>query len=156
MAIALPGLQDEISRVLKAIADDAGVKPEQTRDFTRAEAIVRRMKGLNELNDPAIIAFADSRRFEEVIAALAIKTNVPSALIAKAIEGCRADLVLIPCRAAALAWPTVKAILSHRQVKDRIDARTLAIAGNDYGKLSVDTAQRTLRFWQLHDKIDSF
>jgi uncharacterized protein (DUF2336 family) len=154
-AIAPPGLQNEISRVLKAIADAAGVKPEQTRDFTRAEAIVRRMKGLNELNDPAIIAFADSRRFAEVTAALAIKTNAPSALIAKVMEGYRADLVLIPCRAAALAWTTVKAILIHREVKDRIDERTLEIAGKDYGKLSVETAQRTLRFWQLHDKIDS-
>jgi uncharacterized protein (DUF2336 family) len=155
MAIAPPELQNEISRVLKAVADAAGVKPEQARDFTRAEAIVRRMKGLNELNDPAIITFADSRRFDEVTAALAIKTNVPSALIAKVMEGYRADLVLIPCRAAALAWPTVKAILIHRQVKDRIDERTLEIAGKDYGALSLETAQRTLRFWQLHDKIDS-
>lgn len=156
MSIAPPGLQNEISGVLGAIADAAGVKPEQTRDFTRAESIVRRMQGLNELNDPAIVTFADSRRFEEVIAALAIKTNVPSALIAKAIEGYRADLVLIPCRAAALTWPAVKAILIHRQVKDQIDARTLEIAGKDYGKLSVETARRTLRFWQLHDKIDGF
>jgi uncharacterized protein (DUF2336 family) len=154
MAIAPPELQEEISRVLKAIADAAGVKPQQTRDFTRAEAIVRRMKGLNELNDAAIIKLAESRRFDEVTAALAIPTNVPCALIAKVMEGHRADLVLIPCRAAALAWPTVKAILTHRQVKPRIDERTLEIAGKDYGKLSVETAQRTLRFWQLHDKIE--
>src|SRR5450432_942054 len=154
MAIAPPELQEEVSRVLKAIADAAGTEPQQTRDFTRAEAIVRRMKGLNELNDAAIIKLAESRRFDEVTAALAIQTNVPCALIAKVMEGHRADLMLIPCRAAALAWPTVKAILTYRQVKPRIDERTLEIAGKDYGKLSVETAQRTLRFWQLHDKIE--
>jgi uncharacterized protein (DUF2336 family) len=154
MAIAPPELQEEVSRVLKAIADAAGTEPQQKRDFTRAEAIVRRMKGLNELNDAAIIKLAESRRFDEVTAALAIQTNVPCALIAKVMEGHRADLMLIPCRAAALAWPTVKAILTYRQVKPRIDERTLEIAGKDYGKLSVETAQRTLRFWQLHDKIE--
>jgi uncharacterized protein (DUF2336 family) len=153
-AIAPPGLREEIGRVLKAIADAAGMEPQQTRDFTRAEAIVRRMKGLNELNDAAIIKLAESRRFDEVTAALAIQTSVPCALIAKVTEGHRADLMLIPCRAAALAWPTVKAILTYRQVKPRIDERTLEIAGKDYGKLSVETAQRTLRFWQLHDKIE--
>jgi hypothetical protein len=24
----------------------------------------------------------------------------------------------------------------------------------DYGKLSAETAERTVRFWQLHDKIE--
>ena len=41
-----------------------------------------------------------------------------------------------------------------RPVKPRIDERTLKIASKDFGKLSADTAQRTLRFWQVHDKIE--
>jgi uncharacterized protein (DUF2336 family) len=155
MAIAPPELQEEISRVLKAIAEEAGGKPQQTRDFTRAEAIVRRMKGLNELNDVAIIKFVETKRFDEVIAALAILTNVPAVMIAKAIEGHRADLVLIPCKSAGLNWLAVETILTRRPVKHQIDERTLKIASTDYGKLSVETAQRTLRFWQLHDKIET-
>jgi hypothetical protein len=67
----------------------------------------------------------------------------------------RANLVLIPCRTAALDWPTVKAILTHLQVKPRIDGRTLEIAGKDCGKPSIGTAQCTLRFRQLHDKIEN-
>jgi uncharacterized protein (DUF2336 family) len=154
MAIAPPELQEEIGRVLKTITRAAVGKGSPARDFSRAEEIVRRMKGLNELDDAAIGKFAETGRFNEVIAALAILANVPTAMIAKAIEGHRADLVLIPCKAAGLNWPAVETILTRRPVKPQIDERTLKIASKDFGKLSADTAQRTLRFWQVHDKIE--
>jgi uncharacterized protein (DUF2336 family) len=153
-AIAPPELQAEIKRVLKTITDVAGGNGLPARDFARAEEIVKRMKGLNQLDEAAIVRFAEAARFDEVIAALAILTNVPMTMVAKVIEGHRADLVLIPCKAAGLNWPTVGTILTHRPVKPRIDERTLKIAWKDYGKLSVETAQRTLRFWQVHDKLE--
>jgi uncharacterized protein (DUF2336 family) len=153
MAVAAPELQEEIRRVLKAIAEAASVKT-PARDFSRAEEIVKRMKGLNELNDAAIVKFVETKRFDEVTAALAILTNVPTALIAKVLEGHRADLVLIPCKSAGLSWQAVETILTRRPVKPQIDERTLKIATTDYGKLSVETAQRTLRFWQVHDKLE--
>jgi uncharacterized protein (DUF2336 family) len=153
MAIAPPELQEEIRRVIKAIAVAAGAKP-PGRDFSLAEEIVKRMKGLNELNDAAIIKFVESKRFDEVKAALANLTSVPTALIAKVIEGHRADLVLIPCKSAGLSWQAVETILTRRPVKPQIDERTLTVAARDYGKLSLETAQRTLRFWQVHDRIE--
>jgi uncharacterized protein (DUF2336 family) len=153
MAIAPPEIQGEVSRVLKTIAAAIGVA-QSTRDFSTAEAIVKRMKGLNELNDAAIISFSESRRFDEVIAALAILTNMPCATIEKVIDGPRADLVLIPCKSARLNWPATRAILAHRQVKPKIDERTLEVAARDYDKLSPDTADRTLRFWQVRGAIE--
>jgi uncharacterized protein (DUF2336 family) len=153
MAIAPPELQEEIRRVIKAIADAAGAKP-RGRDFSLAEEIVKRMKGLNELNDAAIIKFVETKRFDEVAAALAILTSVPTALIAKVLAGHRADLVLIPCKSAGLSWQAVETILTRRPVKPQIDERTLTVAARDYGKLSLETAQRTLRFWQVHDRIE--
>jgi len=154
MALAPPELQEEIKQVLKTITDTAGGKRTLARDFARAEENVKRMKGINELNDAAIVKFAETARFDEVIAALAILTNVPTAMIAKVIEGHRADLVLIPCKAAGLNWLAVETILARRPVKPQIDERTLKIAWKDYGKLSVETAQRTLRFWQVHDRLE--
>jgi uncharacterized protein (DUF2336 family) len=154
MTIAPPELQEELARILKTITGTAGERGSPARDFARAEEIVKRMKGLKELNDAAIGKFAETARFNEVIAALALLTNVPTAMIAKAIEGHRADLVLIPCKAAGLNWPTVETILMRRPVKPQIDERTLKIASKDYDKLSAETAQRTLRFWQVHDKLE--
>jgi uncharacterized protein (DUF2336 family) len=153
MAIAPPELQEEIKRVLMAIASAArGDKP--ARDFTRAEKLVKLMKGLNELNDAAVTKFSETKKFEEVAASLAILNNVPTDMMAKLLEGPRSDLVLIPCKSAGWNWPTVESVLQHRPSKQKIDERTLAIAAKDYEKLSMETAQRTLRFWQVHNKIE--
>jgi hypothetical protein len=42
----------------------------------------------------------------------------------------------------------------HRPAKLQIDEQTLEIAAKDYDKLSSEAADRALRFWQLHDKIE--
>ncbi|MDR3467677.1 MAG: DUF2336 domain-containing protein [Xanthobacteraceae bacterium] len=152
--IAPAELQDEIKRVLKTISDTArGKSP--ARDFSKAEAAVKRMKGMNELNDAAIARFADAKKFDEVAASLAILNNsAPTEMMARVLEGPRTDLVLIPCKSAGLDWAAVETILRLRPVKHRIDEATLQVAARDYAKLSTETAERTVRFWQLHNKIE--
>jgi hypothetical protein len=154
-SIAPAELQEEIKRVLKAMANTARGESPPMRDFSRAEAVVRRMKGLNELNDAAVISFSVSKKFDEVAASLAIFNNsAPINMMMRLLEGPRADLILIPCKSAGLSSVTVEAILCNRPVKHRIDEETLKLALKDYGKLSAETAERTVRFWQLHDKIE--
>jgi uncharacterized protein (DUF2336 family) len=153
--IAPPELQEEIQRVLKAIASKVRGELAPARDFSRAEAVVRRMKGLNELNDAAIAGFAENNRFDEVAASLGILNNsAPTDMMARLLEGLRADLILIPCKSAGLNWTTVEAILCHRPIKRKIDDATLKLAMRDYGKLSPETAERTVRFWLLHSRIE--
>jgi hypothetical protein len=154
-AIAPSELQAEIGRVLKTLINKATEEGQQTRDFSVAEGVVRRMKGLNELNDAKITDFAKAKKMDEVAASLAILNNsAPTDIMARVLEGLRADLVLIPCKSAGLNWPTVETILCHRPIRRRIDGATLDLARKDYEKLSAETAERTLRFWQLHDKIE--
>jgi uncharacterized protein (DUF2336 family) len=153
MAVAPPELQEEIKRILKAIASAAGGdKP--ARNFTRAEQLVKLMKGLNELNDAAVIKFAETKKFDEVAASLALLNNVPTDMMARLLEGPRSDLVLIPCKSAGWSWPAVESVLQNRPSKQKIDEQTLKVASRDYGKLSPETAQRTLRFWQVHNKLE--
>ncbi len=153
MSVAPPELQEEIKRILKAIAsvvqDDTSA-----RDFNRAEQLVKLLKGMNELDDAAIVKFAETKKFDEVSASLAILNNVPTEMMARLLEGPRADLILIPCKAAGLSWQTVESVLQNRPVKPKIDELTMKVAFKDYGKLSVETAQRTLRFWQVHNKLE--
>jgi uncharacterized protein (DUF2336 family) len=156
LALLAPAeLQEEIQRVLKAIANKVQGEHPPMRDFSRAEGVARRMKGLNELNDAAVTRFAEAKRFDEVAASLAILNNsAPTDMMARLLEGPRTDLILIPCKSAGLGWTTVDAILCHRPAKHRIDEATLKLALKDYSKLSAETAERTLRFWQLHNKIE--
>jgi uncharacterized protein (DUF2336 family) len=153
MAIAPPELQEEITRILTAISSTAQGNP-PARDFSRAEQVVKLMKGMNELNDAAIIRFAETRKFEEVAASLANLNNVPTDMMMRLLEGPRSDLVLIPCKSAGWSWPAVESVLKMRPSRQKIDEQTLKVACKDYGKLSPETAQRTLRFWQVHNKIE--
>jgi uncharacterized protein (DUF2336 family) len=153
MAIAPAELREEIKRVLKTIAGAAGETP-SARDFSRAEALVKLLKDLNELDDAAIIKFAKAKKFEEVAASLALLNNLPTELMAKLLEGPRSDLVLIPCKSSGLSWPAVETILCNRPLKQPLAEPTLNLARKDYGKLSAETAQRTVRWWLIHNKIE--
>lgn len=153
LAIAPPALQEEIKQVLNAVARDAAPPP-PARSFGVAEELVKLMKELGELDDAAVYNFAESKKFDEVTVALAALNDMPVEMMARLMEGPRADLLLIPCRSGKLNWPTVESILRNRPGVRPIDDRTLEVAERDYRKLSMETAQRTVRFWQLHNRIE--
>ena len=152
LAIAPREVQEEIKQVLNDIAREEPAIP--MRSFGVAEQLVKLMKELNELDDAAVYTFAEAKKFDEVIVSLAVLNDVPSEMMARLLEGPRSDLILIPCRSARLNWPSVEAILRNRPMPQPIDQQTLALAQRDYRKLSLETAQRTVRFWQLHNRIE--
>lgn len=66
---------------------------------------MRRLNGLNELNDAAIATFAKTKKVAEVAAALALLNNgMPIDMMLRLLGGLRADLLLIPCKAAGTRW----------------------------------------------------
>jgi uncharacterized protein (DUF2336 family) len=153
-AIASPALREEIKRVLKAILGEDAGEALPSRDFSHAEQLVNAMKQSNQLHDAAVFGFAEARKFDEVTVALAVLNDAPTEMMARLLEGPRADLILIPCRSARLNWPSVEAILRNRPMSKPINEQTLVLAERDYRKLSIETARRTVRFWQLHNKIE--
>jgi uncharacterized protein (DUF2336 family) len=152
LAIAPRTIQAQIRQVLDDVAQEA--PPPPARDFGVAEGLVKLLKELNELDDAAIVKFVGSGQFEEVAAALAILNDVPTDLMFRVIEGPRSDLVLIPCKSAGLDWMAVETILRHRPLPQPIGEKSIWQANLDYGRLSRETAQRTIRFWQLHNRIE--
>jgi hypothetical protein len=89
---------------------------------------VKLMKGLNELDDAAVYNFAESKKFDEVTVAIAVLNEMPIEMMARLMEGPRADLLLIPCRSARLNWPTVESILRNRPVMPSVNEQTLEVA----------------------------
>ncbi|MDI1266828.1 MAG: DUF2336 domain-containing protein [bacterium] len=151
LAIAPAAIQETIRQVLNEIAREP--QP-PSRNFGVAEEMVKLMKGLNELDDAAVYNFAESNKFDEVTVSLAVLNDMPVEMTARLMEGPRADLLLIPCRSARLNWPTVESILRNRPQIRPIDDQTLEVAQRDFRRLSMETAQRTVRFWQLHNRIE--
>lgn len=152
-AIASPELREEIKRVLQSILGEADGDASSTRDFSAVEKFIGLKKQLNELDDAAVYLFAEAGKFDEVTVCLAVLNDAPTEMMARLMEGPRADLILIPCRSARLNWPSVESILRNRPMPAPINEQSLALAQRDYRKLSMETAQRTVRFWQLHNKI---
>jgi uncharacterized protein (DUF2336 family) len=151
LAVASSAVQGEIKRVLNDIGRDA---TPAARSFGIAEELVKLMKQLNELDDAAVFKFAEEKKLDEVTVSLAVLNDVPPEMMARLLAGHRSDLILIPCRSARLNWPTVETILRNRPAPTPIDEQTLAVAQRDYRRLSIETAQRTVRFWQLHNRIE--
>ena len=133
LAIAPPALQGEIKQILNAITREA---PPPGRSFGVAEEYVKLMKGLNELDDAAVYNFAESKKFDEVTVAIAVLNEMPIEMVARLMDGPRADLLLIPCRSARLNWPTVESILRNRPVMPSVNEQTMGIAERDFRRLA--------------------
>ena len=65
------------------------------------------------------------------------------------MQSLRDDGVLIPCRVAGLNWDTVAAVLDSRFASGAMGRHELAKAREHYAKLTIENAQRLLRFWQV-------
>ena len=152
LAVAPATVRDEIQKVLNDIANEGGPAPR--RNYGVAEELVKLMKQLNELDDVAVYKFAEANKFDEVTVALAVLNDMPIEMVERLMLGHRSDLLLIPCRSARLNWPTVETILRKRPLPHTLDDATLEVAQRDYRRLSMETAQRTVRFWQLHNRIE--
>jgi hypothetical protein len=65
----------------------------------------------------------------------------------------RIDALLIPCKAAGLAWATTRAIIRLNPAHSITSEDDFEIAKQDFQKLSVAAAQRIMRFWQVRSAV---
>jgi len=151
IALAGPESRSQIQRVLAAISEEAhheaGFQNEQ--DYAQAHARVVAMRTNGELNEAAVFEFAKSGRHADLIAALSLLCSAPMPLIENLLTSDHREAVLVPCKAAALEWPTVRAILTGRSVARAMSDQDIDAARSDYFRLSQTGARRVLRFWQV-------
>ena len=122
---------DEIRRVLGEIAKEPATAG---RDFSAADKFVALMKSLGELDEAAIVKFVGAGKFDEVSAALAVLNGVPTELIARVVEGTRADLLLIPCKAIGLDWASAVTARSVPGEITEATVRTRTSVGSGAGR----------------------
>lgn len=157
LSLIPPTKRDEIRRVIADITSAVGSLfssgESSERDFQAAEKLVREMQARDELDEAALLNFAKAAKYQEMTVALAIMCASPVKTIAELMGGFRNDALLIPCKAAGLSWPTVEAILRNRHADRLISSAVIELAENDYERLSVTTARRTLRFIQVRSTV---
>jgi len=152
LAQAKPETQADIRRVLAKVARDVGGRA-APRDYAAALATVRALNAQRKLSEADIAEFANAKKYEETIAALATLCAVPIEVVDRLMGGERSDPVLILARSAGFGWPTVSAIIQSRPGAKDGSQQSLEIALENFERLSAATAQRVVRFWQVRQGL---
>jgi hypothetical protein len=152
LALAPTETKDEVQRVLAKISNEVSREATASRDYTKAQQGILQMKKEGRLDEAALLEFANRRLYEQMVAALSMLSSASIDLIAALMKAARSSGLLVPCKAAGLKWPTVSAILRARFSHHNMSEADLAQAKEDFLRLSQASAQRVLRFWQVHTK----
>ena len=142
-------LFEEIRNSIAAVS--AGVNREMSKrhDFATAKRLMALLKEKGELNEATLLGFARERKYEETVAALAELSKSTIEVIRPLMQSLRDDGVLIPCKVAGLGWQTVHAVLDSRFASGRMAPHELAKAERQFAEMTMEHAQRLLRFWQV-------
>jgi uncharacterized protein (DUF2336 family) len=149
LASATPEMQSEIRDVLAKVAREVGARVGGPRDYRSAQRVVLSLDRAGQMNEAALAAFCSDGKYEEVVVGLATLAKVPIDVVDRLMAGERPDPVLILCKAAGLAWPTVRAVILARPSGKGTSSQALDYAFDNFGRLSASTAQRVVRFWQV-------
>jgi uncharacterized protein (DUF2336 family) len=147
LVVVPPDRQAAIQSVLSAVSHKVLRKAAAPRDYSHAIALIDKLQNGGQLNGPAITKFAETGKYEEMVAGLARLCAAPVELIERLMQNVRYDGVLVACKAAELHWPIFNAILKARFAPYEGPSIDFTQARSDFLKLSVATAQRMLRFW---------
>ena len=151
LTLAPPETRADIQRVISDIATAVGKAATVQRDFREAERLILALEKSGKLDERALAEFVKQRKYEEMTVALARLCSASLKLISGLMVGLRNDALLVPCKAADLKWATTEAILRNRHTNHKVSDEILELARRDYDRLSVATAQRTLKFMQAKD-----
>jgi uncharacterized protein (DUF2336 family) len=146
LAAAKPDTQAEIRRVLARVSNEVAIA--KSRDFSAAERMIEALRQSGQLNEAALVGFANAGQYEEMVAALSRLCVVPIDVIDRLMGGDRPDPILILCRSAGWDWPTVKTLIMARPGNKGASSAGLDTAFSNFERLSPATAQRVMRFWQ--------
>jgi uncharacterized protein (DUF2336 family) len=148
LASAPSELKADIRRVLEKVSNEVGARA-GPRDYRAAQRVVLGMHRAGTMNETALAAFATDGKYEETVVALAALSKVPISIADRLMASERPDPVLILCKAAGMAWPTVKSVIAVRPDGKAASNQGVDSAFANYGRLSASTAQRVVRFWQV-------
>jgi uncharacterized protein (DUF2336 family) len=148
LASAPSEVRNEINRILAKVSKEvaASVGP---RDYRAAQRVMLNLDRAGSLDETAVAAFCGEGKYEETVVALATLAKVPINVVDRLMGGDQPDPVLILCKAVALGWPTVKAIITLQGDGKAPSRQDSDDAFANFGRLSESTAQRVVRFWQV-------
>ena len=119
------------------------------RDYSRARQTIEALQQEGKLDEANLVEFAQKSQYGETVAALALLCATPIEVVDRLMNAERPDPVLILCKSAGWAWSTVKAVIMVRPGGARTSSQDLDAIHAEFDRLSPNTAQHVVRFWQV-------
>ncbi len=146
--VVKPERQSEIKAMMSEISG-VPVPVDGKRNFAPAQRAVLTLHKAGDLNEAALLMFAKSFKYEELIAALSAMSGVQIGTLDRLISGDRYDPILIVGKTVGLEWATVRALILLRLGPSRIAAPAdMETARLNFIRLMPSTAERVVSFWQ--------
>jgi len=152
MALLRPEAAEDVARTLNKVARELQA-PSPERDYTEALNRMNAVQADGRLDESIVLDTAKANQFEDTAAALALLCSVPIELIDRLMQGSRIDALLIPCKAAGLGWPATKAVVRLTPAQGATSEPAFETAKKDFANLSMVSAKRILRFWQVRASV---
>ena len=154
LAQASPEHRNMIRKALKDISGQVSghVSP---RQYVEAERRLASLLQDTALTKMKLREFAAGRRIPETVVALSALSGVPIDLVDHLVNSASQLGIMSLCRAIGLDWSTVAAIMVAKLAPVESASLDLPELSNQYHDLSVSSAQRILRFWQIRQEQDT-
>jgi hypothetical protein len=119
-----------------------------SQHYAHAQRLVQSFSQDTDLTQSKLLEFVNTSRVAETVAALSTLSAVPIELVDRLMHDASYYGMMILCKAVAADWTLARAVILARPQPPEAPALPLEDICQEYGKLSVSSAQRLLRFWQ--------
>lgn len=145
---ASPVRKTKLARTMVEMVTDGDVLGGK-RDYTQAQKTIVELHRSGGLNQEALARFAQDRKFEETVAAIAAISGLTVETIDQLVSAGKRDSILILGRGLGLEWAVVRALLGVRLAPGRVPSATdVEDARVNFERLALPTAQRMMKFWK--------
>jgi uncharacterized protein (DUF2336 family) len=142
--------KSEIAKVIGEVTDR--IQVESTRkpmSYAAAQVLAESLERAGRLDFAKIEEFAHDGRFEELVASLSLKSNVPTSVIEGNLRDTNAQLLLVLAKAIGLPWETTRGIMMLAAKRYRRSTAGIDQAMPSFNRLRQSTAQQILDFHRL-------
>jgi uncharacterized protein (DUF2336 family) len=151
MSVSDPRVHAKIKKVVDQISreiDRAGSPP---RDYAAAQRLLAPMRSDPDLLKLRLLEFVTQRKVEETTVILAMLGDLEPAAVEKIATKNDDGGIMLLCKGIGLDWPTTRAVLSLWPAHSHASAANEA--HSRFERLTLSTAQRVLRFWQVRTSM---
>ena len=143
-----PSLRKDIEHAVQAVSEELENSAAKTKDYTEAQAAVKALSEQGRLNETTLRAFIDNKRPQEVIVAVAQLCDVPIKVVERAFAEDQLETMVVLAKAAGLAWPTAKVLLSLLAADRAFSSDRMSRSKASFEKLNFHTARQILQFYR--------